>query len=450
MRIVIIGGGSAGKSAAMTARKYDRDAEITILEEGRIPAYSKCGLPYVLSKTIRNREDLILHPTRFYDRVMKVDLKLETIAFKIDPKDRIVYAESKDGDRLSISFDKIIYATGSRPIWLDLPGSDLDGIYTFNNYYDPERISEWIERGVNSAVVVGASFSGLGVVEALRNLDINMTIVEKRGSPLPAMLDSDMGLYVKKAIEENGVRILLNTTVMGFTGSKRVEGVVTDRGNLSADMVIMAVGVRPNNELASEAGLEIGVTGGIRVNERMETNVNNIYAAGDAAEYVDGVCGFPLKPGLADVAVRMGEVAGKNAVGLEEKMLGILDNSTMVVWDLETASVGYTLEAAARWGVDAIFGKAVSQSKGEYFPGKKDIVGKLIVERGTGRVIGGQCIGEGASLRINLIALAIMKRVTVKELRDLETNYAPPLTPENDVFRVASAICLRRKNSIKT
>ncbi len=444
MKVLIIGCGSAGKSAAIGARRHDRSAEITIIGDEDLPEYSRCGLPFVLSKTVRRKEDLIMHPTDFYEKILGVDLKLETKALKIDVEETRILVENKERERLELSYDKLVYATGARPRLLDLPGSVLEGVYVLNSLSDLEEMRGWIEAGVSSAVVVGAGFLGLEIIEALRKLDVDVDVVEIEDSPLPVILDRDMGSRLIDVLEANGVKLHLNTGVRGFSGTERVEKVITGSGDLPAEMVVVAVGTVPNKELASEAGCEIGVTGGVKVNKMMETSVDNIYAAGDAAEYMDGVYGHPLRPGLAPDAVMMGDVAGRNTVGAAEEMSGIISNSTVKLWGLEVASVGYTLKTALARGVDAIHGRTVGSSRIKYFPDRTEVVAKLVVERDGGRIIGGQCIGEGAALRINTIALAITKQLSVEELVKLETNFAPPVTPEIDVFRIAGMSCLKR------
>ncbi|MEM2093666.1 MAG: FAD-dependent oxidoreductase [Candidatus Bathyarchaeia archaeon] len=446
-KIVIIGNNAAGSTAASAARKTDREAEIILVESEKYPAYSRCGLPYVLAGQIKSFDDLIVFPTQWYN-MMNLDLRLETNAKEIKPAERTVVIE-KDGVEQELHYDSLIIATGGRSFIPSIKGADKEGVYTLRTIDDGRRLQEAM-KDAKSAVVIGAGLIGLETAHAFVENHINTTIVEMLPQVCPAMLDWDMASIVAEKIQEHGVKVIVGAVVKEIEGEKHVNGVVIsgkDIGErkLDADLVLMATGVRTRTELVKPLGVELGVTGGIKTSADMSTAVPNVYACGDCVESYSLIDWQPTRNQLGTTAVRQAKVAGTNAAGGYSIFPGVLGSSVTKIFGFEVGATGYTELQARRLGYKTVTGSITSRTKAEYYPGGKDIKVKLVVERDLGRVIGGQIVaGEEVTQRVNMLATAIQMHMTVQQLAKTDTCYAPPVNVTIEPVSLAAELAVTR------
>ena len=446
-KIVIIGDNASGSTAASAVRKMDREAEITLIESEKYPAYSRCGLPYVLSGQIKNFEDLIVFPMQWY-RMMNLELRLETNAKMIKPAERTVTVE-KDGKEEELHYDSLVLATGGRSFIPPIKGYDKKGIHTLRTMADGKQLQEAM-KDARSAVVIGAGLIGLETAHAFVENKISTTVVEMLPQVCPAMLDWDMASLVASKIQEHGINVVVGATVKEITGDERVKGVVisekdTGEKQLEADMVLMATGVRTRTELVKQLGAEIGVTGGIKTSADMSTAVPNVYACGDCVESHSLIDWQPTRNQLGTTAVRQAKVAGTNAAGGYSIFPGVLGSSVTKIFGFEIGSTGYTDLQARRLGYKTVVGSVTSRTKAEYFPGGEDIKVKLIVERDMGRVIGGQIIaGEEVTQRVNMLATAIQMQMSAHQLAKTDTCYAPPVNVTLEPVSLAAELAITK------
>ena len=449
-RIVIIGANAAGVSAAAFARKTDRKAEITLIEKDKYAGYSRCGLPFVIGGEIPSLENIILYPPSYY-KMMKFDLRLETEAKSIDLGAKTVKIVDKEGREEELSFDSLIICTGARPWIPPIEGRDKKGVFMLRTIDDAKAIMEAMSTA-KKAVVIGAGAIGLEVAVAMREKGLDVTIVELLPHVLPLAIDADMAKLIQERLEEHGIRLILGKPVKRIIGDEKVKAVEVDGEELEAHIVVAATGVRANTDLAAEAGLAIGPTGAIKTDFRMrcldarrQRPVEGVYAAGDCAESIHMVTGLPAVSQLGTTAVRMGKVAGINAAGGYAVFPGVLGSFVTKIFDLEVGSTGVTAEMAQRLGMDVVTSIVSHVTKAEYYPGGKHIRVKLVVDKATKRIIGGQVAGgEDVTQRVNLLALAIQAKMTVYDLAMMRTAYAPPVADVWEPIVLAADVACRR------
>jgi len=426
-RIVIIGAHAAAVDAASAARKTDRTAEITLITNEKRAGYSRCGIPFVLGGHIPRFEDLVVFPSTYY-RMMKLDLRLETTATNINKEAKNINIQDKTGKQETLPYDSLIIATGASPFVPPMKGREKQGVYVVRTIEDGERIDQAIKKA-KSAVVVGAGLIGLETAVALAERGLKTTVVELLPYVLPVMLDEDMAKLVHGMLEEKGLRIIVGRAVDEILGTEKVAGVSVAGEEIPADFVVVATGIRINNELAQKAGITIGETRGIKVNLRMETSVKDIYAAGDCAESISLITQRPTLSQLGTTAVKQGKVAGINAAGGYATFPGVLGSAVSKMFDFEVGATGLTEFFANRAGIATVTGSMTSKTRAEYYPGAQPIRVKIIVEKETQRIVGGQIVGgEEVTQRINALSFAIQKQMTVRELVKTDTCYAPPLS----------------------
>ncbi|MEM0216788.1 MAG: FAD-dependent oxidoreductase [Candidatus Bathyarchaeia archaeon] len=426
-RIVIIGAHAAGVDAASAARKTDRTAEITLITEEKYAGYSRCGLPFVIGGRIPSFEDLIVFPPSYY-KMMKLDLKTETKATRIDVGKKVVETVDRSGKTEEIPYDSLIIATGARAFTPPIKGSDKAGIIPLRTIEDGQKIERSIREGAKTAVVMGAGLIGLETAVALQERGLKVTVVEMMPQVLPAMLDADMAKVVQTTLEQKGINILVNKPVEEFLGVDKVTGIVAGGEQINADLFISAFGVRANTQLAVEAGIALGETKTIKTNARMQTNIADVYAVGDCAESIHLITQRPVVQQLGTVAVRQGKVAGINAAGGYATFPGVLGSAVTELYDLQIGVTGLTEKAAKMAGIEPIVGMISSKTRADYYPGAKPIKVKLIADKESQRIIGAQIIGgEEVTQRINAVSIAIQKQMTIRELAKADTAYAPPL-----------------------
>ncbi|MHA1237762.1 MAG: FAD-dependent oxidoreductase [Candidatus Odinarchaeia archaeon] len=457
-RIVIIGGGAAGSTAALWARKTDKNAQITVINDEKYSEYSRCGLPYVVEGVIGDLKEIMVHDfSWFTSKFVKINLLLETKATDVDVSKRVVEVKSlKDGSVSKLEYDSLVIATGSVPAIPPIKGLDKEKVYFFRTIDDCKNILSAL-GDVSDATIIGGGPIGVELAEAFYKRGINVNIVEYAPEILLATVDKDMAELVHKKLSEAGIKIYTNSKAEEITDEKEVKSVIVknvktnDTIEVKSDIVVVSTGVKPNVELAKKMGVEIGVTGAIKVNNRMETSIKDVYAAGDCIEFEGFISGNPTNVPLGTVTVREGKIAGINAANGNASMQGILCARVTKTFGLEVAAVGMTSAVAEEKGIkNPLKVKVKSFTKPEYFPSGKPIWIKIIAHPETGRIIGAQAIGEeGAALRIDVFSVAIQKSMTVEELTELDTCYSPPVSPTLDPIVIAAEAAALKFRKLK-
>jgi len=425
MRIAIIGFNAAGLNAASAARKVSREFEIVAFEAEDKPAYSRCGLPFVISGEVKSFDKLVAYALSYY-KMMKIDLRLKTLVKSIDVKGKKL--EFEEGGRTEmIEYDKLILATGGEASIPPIKGRELEGVYSLRTRADGERIVKAAANS-SSAIVIGGGVNGLEIAVALRERGLKVTLMEMFPQVAPAMLDPDMARFLEKRLEEANIKVTTGCTVEEIKGTSRVEGVRCSLGEVEADFAVVATGVRPNTNLAKKAGVEIGETGGIWVNSSMETSVKDVYAAGECVEATNFVTMKPTLSQFGSTAVRMGKVAGINAAGGYADFPGVLNSCVTKILDLEIGATGLTETSAKLQGLEMITGKVSGKTRAPYYPGGRELSAKLVFDKETMRLIGAQILGgEEVAQRVNTLSMAIRGRMNIWDLEKAETCYTPPL-----------------------
>ena len=443
-KIAIIGANAAGVDAASAARKTDRTAEITLIDKEKHIGYSRCGLPFVIGGHIPDFFNLKVFPPSFYE-MMKLNLKVETTATSINVEKKTVDTTDKTGKTEAIPYDSLILATGAYSFVPPIKGKEKQGVYSLRTIQDGQQIHQAIKNGARNAAVIGAGLIGLEAAIALKERGVNTTVIELLPQVLPVMLDKDMAKIVHEMLEQKGLRIIVGRGVDEIVGAEKAAAVSVAGEEISADIVAVATGVRANTELATKAGIALGETHAIKTNARMETSVKDIYAIGDCAETINIISRKPACPQLGTVAVRQAKVAGINAAGGYALFQGVLGSAVTQLFDTQIGVTGLTEFFAKRAGIDTVAGAITSKTKADYYPKAKPIKVKLVVEKESHRVVGGQVVAEEeVTQRINALSFAIQKHMTVQELAKADTAYAPPLNETWEPMVLAAELALRK------
>jgi len=438
MKVIIIGGGAGGLTTASNIRKFDEDAEITVITRDEHIAYSPCAIPYVLCGEVDCFENIIMHqPEDYLERDIKVITLAEVEEVRKD-ENKIKYRliNEKEESLTELNYDYLVIATGGAPFIPPVEGADLKGVFKIRTIEDGIKIKEYAQKS-STAVVIGAGLIGLEIAYGLLNMGLNVTVTEMLPQIIPKSLDPDMASIVQEYIEKKGINVILGNPVEKILGETHVEGAVFGDEEINADMVIMATGVRPETKLAEMAGCELG-RWAIRVNEKMQTSVSNIYAVGDCVEVYDAITGHTTQSPLGSTAVRQAKVAAKNITGIESTFKPVLNSMVSKIGDLEFGAVGLTRVSALQNGLEVISGKIRALTKARYYPGAKRIDVKIICDL-QGKIIGCQIIAEErVAERVDTMSLVIAKDITCSELSIMEFSYAPPVSMVIDPIILAA------------
>lgn len=434
-RIVIIGGVAAGATAAARAKRLDAGAKVTIIEGGRYVSFANCGLPYFVSRDIEKRGALILQTPEGFMARYGVEVLLETKATGIDRAAKTVFVTGPEGSS-SVPYDALILAQGGSPFMPPIEGSGSDHVFRLWTIPDMDAVHKFInERAPKSALVVGGGFIGLEAAEAFIARKLETTIVELTPHVMPPA-DAEFGALIGRAFEAAGAKVVTGRSV------KTVRpGVATldDGSELAADIVLVSAGVKPNVDLAKAAGLTLGVSGGLVVDEFMRTNDASIWAAGDMVEITNRVSGKPTRVPLAGPANRQGRIAATNALGGSMSYAGAVGTSVFKAMDMTFAMTGLSEKGARALGLDAASATVHRYHHVSYYPGATELSLKLIYERGTGKLLGAQAFGkEGVDKRIDVAATALAGGMTIDDLAELDLAYAPPYGAANDPINMAA------------
>jgi NADPH-dependent 2,4-dienoyl-CoA reductase/sulfur reductase-like enzyme len=438
-RLVVIGGDASGMGAASIVRRTREDVEIVALERGGYTSYAACGIPYVVGGEVGGIDDLVARtPEEFARRGIDVRLGHEVTA--VDLGSRTVEARDLAADRtVTLGFDQLMVGTGARPVVPSWPGVDLPHVSVAHKLPDAVRI-DGLAAGVDGrpVVVVGGGYIGIEMSEALRARGARVTVVDAADQVL-ALLDPDMAARVADAALSYGIDVVLGANVEGITP----EAVVVDGTELPAELVVLGIGIRPNSELAAGAGLELGVRDAIRVDDTQRTTAEGVYAAGDCAETHNRVSGRPTWIALGTVANKTSRVAGRNLAGIPTRFPGVLGTAITRLVDTEIARTGLNLAEAEAAGFEPVATTIEDRTVASYMPQAHELVLRIVHDRPTGRLLGGQIVGgRGSAKRIDTVASALWGGFTVDELIYLDLAYAPPFSgvwdPVNTAGRVAS------------
>ncbi|MCI8969946.1 MAG: FAD-dependent oxidoreductase [Oscillibacter sp.] len=440
MKIVIVGGVAGGATAAARLRRLDEQAEIIVFERSGYISYANCGLPYYIGGVITDPEALTLQtPESFFSR-FRVEMRVRHEVTALHPERKTVSVKNLEtGVEFEECYDKLILSPGAKPTQPRLPGIGLEKLFTLRTVEDTFRMNAFIrEHRPRSAVLAGGGFIGLELAENLRELGMDVTIVQ-RPRQLMNPFDPDMASFLHSEVRRHGVKLALGRTVEGFRERDGgVDVLLKDESPLHADMVVLAIGVTPDTALAKEAGLELGLKDSIVVNDRMETSVPDVYAVGDAVQVKHAVTGMDALISLAGPANKQGRIAADNLCGGNSRYRGSQGSSVLKVFDLTAASTGVNEAAAKRAGlaVDKVILSPMSHAG--YYPGGRVMTMKVIFEPGTFRLLGAQIVGyEGVDKRIDVLATAIHAGMKATQLKDLDLAYAPPYSSAKDPVNMA-------------
>mgnify|MGYP002509538438 FL=1 len=451
MKVVIVGGVAGGATAAARIRRLDEKAEIVVFERSGFISYANCGLPYYIGDVIVDQEELTLQtPESFFAR-FRVDMRVRYEVTDIDPDKKTVSVKNLvTGDEFEESYDKLILSPGARPTQPRLPGVGLDRLFTLRTVEDTLRIKEYIDKNhPKSAVLAGGGFIGLELAENLRELGMEVTIVQ-RPRQLMNPFDADMAAFIHAEMIRHGIKLVLGHTVEGFEENEGgVDVLLKDEPPIHADMVVLAIGVTPDTELAKKAGLKLGIKESIVVNDRMETSVPDIYAVGDAVQVKHYVTGKDALISLAGPANKQGRIAADNICGGDSRYTGSQGSSVIKVFGMTAAVTGINETNARKEGlsVDKVILSPMSHAG--YYPGGKVMTMKVIFEKETYRLLGAQIVGcEGVDKRIDVLAAAIHAGMTATELKELDLAYAPPYSSAKDPVNMAGFMIENISNGI--
>lgn len=449
---VIIGGDGAGMSAASKIMREQPDAKVIVFERTEVISYSACGMPYWIGSVIDSDRKLIVLTPEVARRKRGIDVRTRHEVIAIDPDNQTVQVTNhKSGDTFTQPYAKLCIATGARPIYPPIEGVNLPGVFTLRAFSDAQRIYAYMqERPVKSALIIGAGYIGMEMAEALRARDLDVHLVEMQPKIMPHF-DNDMVQQVTEHLQEKGVHLHLNSEVLSIRNAGEQLYVQTSSdGELVAELVILAIGVRPNSELAATAGLKLGVAGAIQVDRQLRTSAPNIFAAGDCAVHHHLVLEKDVWIPLATSANKGGRIAGENMLGGHAELPGILGTAIVKVFDYTMANTGLS-EAEARasglFGDNGEFvGSAVIETRDKtgYWPGAENMLVKLVFDRRGGRVVGSQMVGKaGVNKRIDIVATAITAKMTLEDITMLDLSYAPPYSTTHDPIQICASVAQR-------
>ena len=443
MKIVIVGGVAGGATAAARIRRVDETAEIILLDKGSYISYANCGLPYYIGGTISEREKLFLQTPASFSQRLNVDVRVESEVISIDSINKSVVVRRKDCSTYEESYDKLLLSPGAAPVRPPLKGIDSEGIFTLRNVDDTDHIKQYITtRKISNAVVVGAGFIGLEMAENLHHAGANVSIVEM-GNQVMAPVDFSIASHVHQYLSQKGVHLHLEQAVESFErNGEEIELSFKNGESIKADIVILSIGVRPETALARSAGLKIGDTGGIWVDEYLQTSVKDIYAVGDAIEYPHPLTGKPWLNYLANPANRQGRIVADNMVlGNTTSYEGAIGTSIAKVFDMSVGSTGLAAKRLKQLGIEYNSSTTHSLSHASYYPDALPLTIKLTFDSKSGKVYGAQCVGfDGVDKRIDQIALLIKGGGTIYDLMKLEHAYAPPFSSAKDPISIAGYV----------
>lgn len=430
MKTIIIGGVAGGASAAARLRRLDETCEIVILERGDFISFANCGLPYYIGGAITDKNDLTLQTPESFRKRFNIDVRIKNEAVKISPEEKTVSVKNlKSGEIYKESYDNLILSPGAEPIKPNIDGIDSDTVFTLRNIPDTLKIKEHIEKNKpKSAVVIGGGYIGVEMAENLKEAGLDVSVVEL-ADHLIAPLDFDMAADVHRYIKSKGIKLYLNNGVKAIDDNT----VILQNGTIDAEMIIMSVGVRPETALAKDCGIEVNRRGSIIVDRHMKTNLQNIYAVGDAVETEDFITKSPAFIPLAGPANKQGRIAADNICGIDSEYTGTQGSAVLKLFDMTVATTGINEKSASSAGIDYDKTYIYSGSHASYYPGASNMSIKALWDKKTLKIIGAQIVGfDGVDKRMDVLASSIRFGAKITDLTNLELCYAPPFGSAKD------------------
>lgn len=439
MKLLVIGGVAASMSAASKLRRMDEKAEITVYEKGKFLSYGACGLPYYISGENDDHRKMIARTQeQFSERNIKTYLLHEVLKVDTDKKE-VTVKDLASGEMFTDTYDKLMIGTGTFPIMPQFPGADLENVHVLKTMEDGMALKEISSKSeVKDVVIVGGGYIGIEVVEAMKTLGKNVRVIEM-GERILAPFDKEITDIAEKEIRDHGVELNLGEKVESFSGNGKVESIKTDKGSYKADLVLVAVGVKPATKFLEGSGIELAENGAIIIDREMQTNVEGVYAAGDCAQVYHRLLEENDYIPLGTNANKCGRLAGANIAGSREKYVGTLGSAAIKIFDMELGRTGLSEEDAKRLGLAYTTEFVKAADHPGYYPNQTPIWIKLICEKGTNRILGAHAIGnKGVVLRIDVFAVAIHNKMTAEELGMVDLCYAPPFAGVWDAVHIAS------------
>ncbi|MEZ0319307.1 MAG: FAD-dependent oxidoreductase [Pyrobaculum sp.] len=443
-RVVVIGGGAAGASAAARARRLDPSAEVILVEGGSMITHAPCGMPYAIGGVVKSHEELMTYSPEEFAKERNIKVLTRTRAVDVDVDKRVVVVE-RGGSRERIQWDKLVIATGAKPLVPNIPGVELKGVLTMRHPDEVPDLRGHLEKA-RTAAIVGGGYIGVEMAEVLLEMGKRVLLFEMFDQLLPASLDADVAALVAEEMKARGVELHLGEKVVELRGSGHVDKVVTEKGEYQVDEVVLAVGARPDVELALRAGAKLGETGAVYVNEYMETTVPDVYAAGDVAEKEHRITGRRVWIPLAPAANKEGQVAGGNAVkGRVLKFPGVVGTAVTKFYDLYIARTGLSEKEAAQLGLKTQSALIKARTKAHYMPGAATVHVKLVAEESSGRVLGAQVVGKSPVVAsyADIMAVAIQSGYAVSDIFFSDIGYMPDTAPVWHPLIVAARVLSR-------
>ena len=446
-RIVVIGGVAAGLKAAAKVRRLDAEAQITVLERGELVSYGACGLPYFIGGEVEQVRQLMSSPSgalrtpEFFKKAKNLDVLTRMEAVAIEREAKIVHALNLEtGAKQQFAYDKLVLATGASPLKPAWPGVEKENIFHVWRPQDAAAIRRGLEtQKYEKAVVIGAGLIGLEIAEALRMWDVDVTVVEMKNQLFPALLDEDMAQELELSLAAKGLQFLKEEAVEAFGGDAQVREVKTDKRTLTADLVILALGARPNVELARQAGLEIGTSGAIAVNEYLQTSDKAIFAGGDCAENTHRVSGEKVFLPMGSTANKHGRVIGENLCGAGVKFGGVLGTAAVKLFEMQVGRTGLNERQGAAAGFECVSVTVAGYDRPHYMKAARKVLLKLTADAVSRQLLGMQAWGEGEVVkRVDVAAMALSLGATVDKLFDADLAYSPPFNSPIDMLAVAA------------
>ncbi len=450
MKIAIIGGVAAGTSAAAKARRENPDAEIVLFEKDNHISYAGCGLPYYISGTAESREKLISFTPREFEKKYKVYVKTKHRVTSISPqKNKINVNNLSTQKSKEHYYDRLILASGARPVKPEIPGIDNPQVKFLRTLNDGEQIKKFLRKNkVHKTAIIGAGYIGLEMAEAFSSCGLEVTLIEKEQQVFP-QLSKDMADIIASHLQQKGVRVRCAKTAAGFHQNKnnKLEIPISGGSKIRADLALVSVGISPRTELAEKAGIKLGPTGAVSINEKMETSVKNIYAAGDCAESRDLISGAPAWVPLGSTANKQGRTAGGNAAGGAFKHRGILKTALTKTFELTAARTGLSEAEAEKLDYNYISVKIQDSDHAGYYPGTEKIHIKGLFDKDSHRLLGAEIIGKkGVDKRLDVLCTALYSGLTADDLYQLDLGYAPPYSSPKDPAAVLGMVAQKKLN----
>ncbi|MEK3886412.1 CoA-disulfide reductase [Bacillus sp. FSL K6-3431] len=439
MKYIIIGGDAAGMSAAMQIVRNDKKAEIITLEKGGIYSYGQCGLPYTISGIIPSTDALIARSFDTFRNKYGINAKIYHEVNKVDPEKKIVYGiNTLTSEKFKYTYDKLLIATGASPLIPDWKGRELERVHSLKTIPDAEKIIKNIQDDIKDVTIVGGGYIGLEMAESFKEIGKHVRIIQ-RGQQLAKIFDEDMAFLIQKEAMKHEIDVLTNENVLALKGKQTVGSVQTDRNEYNTDLVLIAIGMKPNTGFLKDTGIILGVKDAIQVNRNMETNIKDIYAAGDCAVHYHIVKEMDDYIPLGTTANKQGRIAGLNMVGNQRSFAGVTGSSIIKFMDLSLGKTGLSEKEAHSLNIPFEIVKLETNNIAGYYPGGKPIHIKLVYRKDNHSLLGGQVIGEaGVDKRIDVLSTALFNRMTMRSLEDLDLCYAPPYNSTWDPIQQAA------------